>query len=137
MGNYRKEEEEEKEEGKEGGKEEEGEDQYSNNNNMTTAITTPLSTLNHDNEFNSPSTTTTPNPNPPPNLPLPLPQIKTNPNKNDVLLGRGGYANSHSGNIFFRMLIRENKKKYMVANTSKAHKNSLAETIFKKNFDYG
>merc|ERR1712238_497602 len=74
-------------------------------------------------------TTTTPNPNPP--LPLLL-EIKTNPNKNDVLLGRGGYANSHSGNIFFRMLIRENKKKYMVASTSKAHKNSLAETIFKK-----
>ena len=43
---------------------------------MTTAITTPLSTLNHDDEFNYPSTAT---------VAPPLLEIKTNPNKNDVL----------------------------------------------------
>ena len=41
----------------------------------------------------------------------------TDPNKNDVLCGRGGRINSHVGNVQFRSIIQSKKSKYLVQNT--------------------
>lgn len=46
---------------------------------------------------------------------------------NDVLCGRGGLTNHHSGNIFFRKLVRRHQETYLLA--SKRDKASVARQI--------
>lgn len=48
-------------------------------------------------------------------------------NENDVLCGRGGASNSHSGNVSYRKLVREYKHKYL--QSRKAEKPSIAVEI--------
>lgn len=50
------------------------------------------------------------------------------PAKNDVLSGRGGAVNAHSGNVQFREWVEERKHEYNTA-TSKTQKNRLIEQI--------
>ena len=47
------------------------------------------------------------------------------PGENDVMFGRGGGTNNHSGNIKFRKLCFENKFKYLAA--SKVDKPKVAQ----------
>ena len=51
------------------------------------------------------------------------------PNKNDVLCGRGGRINSHAGNIRFRDIITANKKDYLAPSTKKLEKAHIAAKI--------
>ncbi len=51
------------------------------------------------------------------------------PNENDVLCGRGGRINSHSGNIKFRDVINARKKEYLAPTTKKLEKAHIAAAI--------
>jgi hypothetical protein len=51
------------------------------------------------------------------------------PNENDVLCGRGGRINSHTGNIKFRDTITEKKKEYLAPATKKLEKAHIAASI--------
>ena len=50
------------------------------------------------------------------------------PNKHDVLHGRGGNINTHSGNIYFRSLIEDNKRNYLTT-TIKRQKREITDSI--------
>lgn len=50
-------------------------------------------------------------------------------NCNDVLCGRGGRVNSHSGNVKFRMLVREHRDTYLSKKTKKLDKVKIADKI--------
>lgn len=50
-----------------------------------------------------------------------------NPGVHDVLLGRGGFTNSHDGNINFRKLVCEHKKRYL--DVSKSDKPKVAREV--------
>ncbi|CAB9506217.1 expressed unknown protein [Seminavis robusta] len=52
------------------------------------------------------------------------------PGKHDLLLGRGGETNNHSGNINFRGLIQEYKQEYQAA--SKGQKPAIAKKLVKR-----
>jgi hypothetical protein len=51
------------------------------------------------------------------------------PNENDVLCGRGGRINSHTGNIQFREMIASRKKDYLAKTTKKLEKAHIAAKI--------
>ena len=51
------------------------------------------------------------------------------PNVNDVLCGRGGRINSHSGNIQFREITASLKKEYLAKTTKKLEKAHIAAKI--------
>jgi hypothetical protein len=51
------------------------------------------------------------------------------PNENDVLCGRGGRINSHTGNIHFRDVINARKKEYLAPTTKKLEKAHIAAAI--------
>ncbi|KAG7354643.1 hypothetical protein IV203_003999 [Nitzschia inconspicua] len=51
------------------------------------------------------------------------------PNENDVLCGRGGRINSHSGNVKFRDIINNRKKEYLAPSTKKLEKAHIAAAI--------
>ncbi len=51
------------------------------------------------------------------------------PNVNDVLSGRGGRINSHSGNLQFRQLVNQHKHKYLSKQTKKLDKVKIADGI--------
>eukprot|EP00980_Cylindrotheca_fusiformis_P021296 scaffold8206_cov135-Cylindrotheca_fusiformis.AAC.2 len=51
------------------------------------------------------------------------------PNENDVLCGRGGRINSHSGNVKFRDVIQTRKKEYLAPTTKKLEKAHIAASI--------
>jgi len=51
------------------------------------------------------------------------------PNVNDVLCGRGGRINSHTGNIQFRDIIHSKKKDYLAPKTKKLEKAHIAAGI--------
>ena len=51
------------------------------------------------------------------------------PNENDVLCGRGGRINSHSGNIQFRDMVQARKKEYLAKTTKKLEKAHIAAKI--------
>lgn len=51
------------------------------------------------------------------------------PNRNDVLSGRGGRINSHHGNIQFRDLVHRRKYEYLKPNTKKLEKAHIAADI--------
>jgi hypothetical protein len=53
--------------------------------------------------------------------------IVSKPGKHDVLLGRGGGTNNHSGNITFRKLVAEHKVRYLAA--SKVDKPKVAREV--------
>ena len=48
-------------------------------------------------------------------------------NEQDVLCGRGGKANTHSGNVFFHQLVKKKKSSYLEAH--KANKKLVAKSI--------
>jgi len=65
----------------------------------------------------------------------PLPQIQSvisrrisTPNENDVLSGRGGGINSHTGNIIFRNWVKDRKENYNLA-PSKIEKANVSREI--------
>jgi hypothetical protein len=51
------------------------------------------------------------------------------PNKNDVLCGRGGRINNHAGNVQFRYIIQSKKKQYLNLSTKKLEKAHIAASI--------
>jgi hypothetical protein len=51
------------------------------------------------------------------------------PNQHDVLCGRGGRINSHTGNIQFRDAIQSKKKEYLAKTTKKLEKAHIAASI--------
>lgn len=51
------------------------------------------------------------------------------PNENDVLCGRGGRINAHSGNVQFRALVQQRKKQYLAKETKKLQKAHIAADI--------
>lgn len=51
------------------------------------------------------------------------------PNENDVLCGRGGRINSHSGNVNFRDVINAKKKEYLAPATKKLEKAHIAAAL--------
>lgn len=51
------------------------------------------------------------------------------PNENDVLCGRGGRINQHTGNIRFRDVIASKKKDYLAPSTKKLEKAHIAAAI--------
>eukprot|EP00934_Nitzschia_sp_Nitz4_P007855 Nitzschia sp. Nitz4//scaffold337_size18511//2857//4623//NITZ4_008779-RA/size18511-processed-gene-0.7-mRNA-1//-1//CDS//3329548307//7845//frame0 len=51
------------------------------------------------------------------------------PNNNDVLCGRGGRINSHTGNVQFRDIINSKKKEYLAPSTKKLEKAHIAAAI--------
>lgn len=51
------------------------------------------------------------------------------PNENDVLCGRGGRINSHSGNVQFRDVILSRKKVYLAPTTKKLEKAHIAASV--------
>ena len=53
----------------------------------------------------------------------------TEPNKNDVLCGRGGRINNHAGNVQFRYIIQAKKKQYLNLSTKKLEKAHIAASI--------
>jgi hypothetical protein len=53
----------------------------------------------------------------------------TDPGKHDVLCGRGGGTNNHSGNVMFRTMVNEHKLRYLAA--SKAEKPKVAAEVVK------
>jgi hypothetical protein len=53
----------------------------------------------------------------------------TEPNKNDVLCGRGGRINNHPGNVQFRYIIQSKKKQYLNLSTRKLEKAHIAASI--------
>lgn len=54
----------------------------------------------------------------------------THPGPNDILLGRGGGTNSHSGNVKFRKLVAAHKLRYLAA--TKADKPSVARDVVRE-----
>mmetsp|Transcript_2856 Transcript_2856/g.4458 ORF Transcript_2856/g.4458 Transcript_2856/m.4458 type:complete len:773 (-) Transcript_2856:288-2606(-) len=56
-------------------------------------------------------------------------EIITKPTEHDVLLGRGGGTNNHSGNVKFRQLVNEHKLRYLAA--SKVDKPKVARDVVK------
>ena len=52
-----------------------------------------------------------------------------NPNCNDVLSGRGGRINSHSGNVHFRELVESLKRDYLDPRTKKLEKARIAARL--------
>mmetsp|Transcript_10427 Transcript_10427/g.14736 ORF Transcript_10427/g.14736 Transcript_10427/m.14736 type:complete len:593 (-) Transcript_10427:68-1846(-) len=68
---------------------------------------------------------------PRPNLKIPPRGIGpvSEPNKNDVLSGRGGRINAHDGNIRFREICQEHKKEYLAPTTKKLEKAHIAASI--------
>jgi hypothetical protein len=54
------------------------------------------------------------------------------PNKNDVLSGRGGRVNAYSGNVQFREIVQTHKKEYLSAKTKKLEKAHIAAKIVRK-----
>jgi len=53
----------------------------------------------------------------------------TDPNENDVLCGRGGRINLHTGNVQFRDLIQATKQEYLAPSTRKLEKAHIAASI--------
>ena len=53
-----------------------------------------------------------------------------NPTENDILCGRGGGTNAHSGNIKFRRLVAAHKLRYLAA--SKSDKPNVARDVVKE-----
>lgn len=51
------------------------------------------------------------------------------PNENDVLCGRGGRINQHTGNVKFRDIINSKKKDYLAPTTKKLEKAHIAAAI--------
>jgi len=51
------------------------------------------------------------------------------PNKNDVLSGRGGKINSHSGNVQFREMVKYHQAEYLSKDTKKLDKAKIAHKI--------
>jgi hypothetical protein len=51
------------------------------------------------------------------------------PNVNDVLCGRGGRINSHSGNVQFRDFVQARKKDYLDKKTKKLEKAHIAAEL--------
>jgi len=51
------------------------------------------------------------------------------PNMNDVLSGRGGRINNHSGNLYYRTLVNNYKHNYLDKNTKKLDKVKIANQI--------
>eukprot|EP00542_Grammatophora_oceanica_P003635 CAMPEP_0194068710 /NCGR_PEP_ID=MMETSP0009_2-20130614/87242_1 /TAXON_ID=210454 /ORGANISM="Grammatophora oceanica, Strain CCMP 410" /LENGTH=585 /DNA_ID=CAMNT_0038721833 /DNA_START=148 /DNA_END=1905 /DNA_ORIENTATION=- len=51
------------------------------------------------------------------------------PNKNDVLSGRGGRINAHEGNVQFRDVVNGHKKVYLAKTTKKLEKAHIAAKI--------
>ena len=56
-------------------------------------------------------------------------ELVTQPGEHDVLLGRGGGMNIHSGNIKFRQLVSEHRIRYLIA--SKVGKPQVAREVVK------
>jgi len=54
------------------------------------------------------------------------------PNKNDVLCGRGGRINAHDGNVQFREIIVKHKKEYLSKATKKLDKAHIAARIIQE-----
>ena len=54
----------------------------------------------------------------------------TQPGVNDILCGRGGGTNAHSGNIKFRKLVAAHKLRYLAA--SKAEKPTVARDVVRE-----
>ena len=54
----------------------------------------------------------------------------THPGPNDILLGRGGGTNQHSGNVKFRKLVATHKLRYLAA--TKADKPSVARDVVRE-----
>ena len=53
----------------------------------------------------------------------------TKPGPHDVLCGRGGGTNNHSGNVKFRQMINDHKLRYLAA--SKVEKPKVAREVVK------
>mmetsp|Transcript_54688 Transcript_54688/g.163435 ORF Transcript_54688/g.163435 Transcript_54688/m.163435 type:complete len:167 (+) Transcript_54688:195-695(+) len=51
------------------------------------------------------------------------------PNPNDVLSGRGGRINSHTGNLQFREIVQRTKSRYLSKSTKKLEKAHIAFEI--------
>lgn len=51
------------------------------------------------------------------------------PNENDVLCGRGGRINSHSGNVQYREMVNDTKERYLDERTQKLEKAHIAAEI--------
>lgn len=51
---------------------------------------------------------------------------------NDVLCGRGGYINAHSGNVYFRTLVNHYRPIYLSPTTGKKEKVKVAEQLITK-----
>ena len=54
------------------------------------------------------------------------------PNINDVLCGRGGRINAHTGNVQFRDLVQSRKKDYLAKETKKLEKAHIAAGIVRQ-----
>ena len=66
----------------------------------------------------------------PPPPPLPIVEYITDIHPEDVLSGRGGATNSHSGNRSFRAMVKEHQEEYLQA--KKRDKPSVAAVIVEK-----
>lgn len=53
----------------------------------------------------------------------------TKPGNNDVLLGRGGGTNNHSGNVKFRKLVNEHKMAYLACSKVRRILHQSYETL--------
>mmetsp|Transcript_25332 Transcript_25332/g.37404 ORF Transcript_25332/g.37404 Transcript_25332/m.37404 type:complete len:534 (-) Transcript_25332:243-1844(-) len=56
----------------------------------------------------------------------------TEPNKNDVLCGRGGRINAHDGNVQFREIVAAHKKEYLSKSTKKLEKAHIAARLIQQ-----
>jgi len=56
----------------------------------------------------------------------------TKPSPNDVLCGRGGYINSHPGNVRLRTMVSERKSQYLNQTTTKIEKARICAQIVAK-----
>jgi hypothetical protein len=54
------------------------------------------------------------------------------PNNNDVLCGRGGRINAHSGNVQFREIVQSRKADYLSDKTKKLEKAHIASAIVRQ-----
>ncbi len=73
----------------------------------------------------------------PPPAPAPQKNISVTPTENDVLLGRGGFTNKHSGNIRFREIVSKEKERYTRLGNSKKEKKRFSEHIVNAVHSYG
>lgn len=69
--------------------------------------------------------------------PAPQNSIAIIPNEKDVLLGRGGFTNKHSGNIRFREIVAKEKDRYISLGNSKKEKKRFSEHIVSTVHSYG